>query len=99
MRRYREVHPNPARSETPSAHESTLRGIGEISVLPRIWEVGQTGSTCEISESLGRRAHLGMGSWVGGSTCVVHCDRDESLQGLSWSRRIGTWGRSCINLK
>ena len=34
-RRYREVHPGPARSETPSTHGSTLRGNREIPALPR----------------------------------------------------------------
>jgi hypothetical protein len=35
MRRYREVYPNPARSETPSTHGSTLPGNREIPTLPR----------------------------------------------------------------
>ncbi len=33
--RYREVHPSPARSETPCTHADTSRGNREIPGLPR----------------------------------------------------------------
>ena len=49
MRRYREVHTSPARSQTPSTHRSTSHGNREIPRLPRAEDaLGRIGKSEDV---------------------------------------------------